>query len=203
MPNAKNYYFWEKKLWVFFPYSFSHWNILTFKTNNNINNHYNNCFLIPKKRNNYGNLVWFKKHRTRNLKYSLSRLQRKWTSPPCISSDAISQTVLRSQGSEMLLYVAHLRVMVLHPEWVWQPISSETSSYKPHLFACPFVIYLMVRQTFLSTFSWIQICESSHKATNKLAYFEFIPSTCLFTQEASKAHIWPPGIKISWEVKPC
>lgn len=87
-----------------------------------------------------------KKYRTKNLKYSLSRLQRKWTSPPCISSDAISQTVLRSQGSEMLLYVGHLRVMVLHPEWVWQSISSETSSYKPHLFACPFVIYRMVRK---------------------------------------------------------
>ena len=77
-------------------------------------------------------------------KLGLSRLQRKGTSPPCISSDAISQTVFRSQGSEMLLCVGHLRVMALHPEWVWQPISSETSSYKRHLFVCPFVIYLIV-----------------------------------------------------------
>lgn len=136
-------------------------------------------------------------------KLGLSRLQRKRTSPPCISSDAISQTAFRSQGSEMLLCVGHPRVMGLPPEWVWQPISSETSSYKLHV-CLPFCdLPNCGEKTFLSRFSWTQICESSHKATSKLAYFEFIPSTCLFTQEASKAHIWPPGIKISWEVKPC
>lgn len=134
---------------MFFPYSFSRWNILTFKTNNN----YNNCFLIPKKKKEWQwKLGLTKKIQDQKLeiqKCSLSRLQSKWTSPPCISSDAISQTMLRSQGSEILLYVGHLRVMVLHPEWVWQLISSETSSYKPHLSVCPFVIYLIMGERHL------------------------------------------------------